>query len=627
MFHIKSEADYSQQYQAAKADPKKFWSEIADNFFWFEKWQEVMNCDLQKAQIEWFKNGKTNLSYNCLDRHLEQGGDKIAIIWESNNPQEKSQKITYKELHAEVCKLANLLISRGIKKGDRVCIYMPMIPQGAIAMLACARIGAVHSVVFAGFSAKALAGRIQDCGAKMVITSDLLFRGDKKIELFEIVDEALKSCAGVESVLVYQRGEKKLSGEKIIIWQEEIKKVTSENKAEILDAEDPLFILYTSGSTGKPKGVLHTTGGYMVYAGYTFQNVFQYRENEIYFCSADIGWITGHSYLVYGPLLNGATSLMFEGIPTYPTAARFWEVIEKHKVNIFYTAPTAIRSLMQSGDKFVEGHDLSSLRVLGTVGEPINEEAWNWYNEKIGHKKCPIVDTWWQTETGGIMISSLAGVTQSKPAHAGKPLPGIVPLLFDDEVHEISANDKIGNLCFSQAWPGMARGVWKDPEKFFETYYKNFPGHYFAGDGAFKTADGLYRIIGRTDDVIKVSGHRLGTAEIENAINAHSAASESAVIGVPDKIKGEVIYAFVIAKQAKENLEDEVMQMVVKDIGSIAKPQKVFIVKDLPKTRSGKIMRRILKKIVAGEKDLGDISTLVNPEAVKNLQELSNNQK
>jgi acetyl-CoA synthetase len=646
MFHIKSKPDYEAQYQASIADPKKFWSEIAKNFFWFEKWQEVMNCDLSKGKISWFENGKTNISYNCLDRHLKILGDKVAVIWESNNPneknQEENQKLTYKELHEQTCQFANLLIARGIKKGDRVCIYMPMIVQGMIAMLACARIGAIHSVVFAGFSAKSLAGRIQDCGAKMLITADLLFRGEKKLKLLEIAQEALAECGEVKDVIVYSRTELRredgvtsslnlpphlydgvqFAGKNFLIWQDEITKYPTQNQAAILDSQDPLFILYTSGSTGKPKGILHSIAGYMIYAAYSFKNVFQYKESDIHFCTADIGWITGHSYLVYGPLLNGATIVMFEGIPTYPTPSRFWEVIEKHKVNIFYTAPTAIRSLMQSGDKFVEGRDLSSLKTLGTVGEPINEEAWNWYNEKVGSKKCPIVDTWWQTETGGIMISTMAGVTTSKPAHAGFPLPGIVPILFDDEGKEILEKNKIGNLCFKQAWPGMACGIWNDHEKFFKTYYEQFTGNYLSGDGAFLDENGLYRIIGRTDDVIKVSGHRLGTAEIENAINSNIKVSESAAIGVPHDIKGEVIYAFVIAKEKTENLEKEISAIIQKEIGAIARPEKIFLVNDLPKTRSGKIMRRILKKIVAGEEGLGDISTLVNPETIEQLKNL-----
>ena len=659
MFHIKSKADYEQQYQASVADPEKFWGEIAENFFWFEKWSKVSNCDLAQAQIEWFRDGKTNIAYNCLDRHLEKRADKIAIIWEANDPAKKSQKITYRELHEKTCQFANLLVSRGVKKGDRVCIYMPMIPQAVIAILACARIGAVHCVVFAGFSAKSLAGRIQDSGAKILITAESLSRGDKKIELLAIARETVAECDSIESVIVFknsfplppvERSRNLVSSassfapessndfdststslnsaaQPMITWQDEIAKYQTQHEAEICDAEDPLFILYTSGSTGKPKGILHSTGGYMTYAGYSFKNVFQYEENDIFFCSADIGWVTGHSYLVYGPLLNGATILMFEGVPTYPTPARFWEVIEKHKVNIFYTAPTAIRALMQKGDSFVEGHDLSSLKTLGTVGEPINEEAWQWYYEKVGNKKCSIVDTWWQTETGGILISSLAGVTKSKPACAGLPLPGIVPILFDDAGKEVSEKNKVGNLCFRQPWPGMARGVWGDKEKFFKTYYEQFRGNYFAGDGAFKNEDNLYRIIGRTDDVIKVSGHRLGTAEIENAINSHAKVSESAVIGVPHEIKGEGIYAFVILSslslvQSNEDLVNQIKEIIVKEIGAIARPEKIYFVSDLPKTRSGKIMRRILKKIIAGEEDLGDVSTLVNPDVVQQLKKL-----
>ncbi len=659
MFHIKSKADYDQQYQAAKADPEKFWGEIAKNFFWFKKWSKVSNCDLAQARIEWFRDGKTNIAYNCLDRHLEKSADKIAIIWEANDPAKESQKITYQELHEKTCQFANLLVSRGVKKGDRVCIYMPMIPQAVIAMLACARIGAVHCVVFAGFSAKSLAGRIQDSGAKILITAESLSRGDKKIELLAIAKEAVAECDSIESVIVFknnlplppvERSRNLVSSassfapessndfdsistslnsaaQPMITWQDEIAKYQTQHKAEICDAEDPLFILYTSGSTGKPKGILHSTGGYMTYVGYSFKNVFQYEENDIFFCSADIGWVTGHSYLVYGPLLNGATILMFEGVPTYPTPARFWEVIEKHKVNIFYTAPTAIRALMQKGDSFVEGHNLSSLKTLGTVGEPINEEAWQWYYEKVGNKKCSIVDTWWQTETGGILISSLAGVTKSKPACAGLPLPGIVPILFDDAGKEVSEKNKVGNLCLRQPWPGMARGVWGDKEKFFKTYYEQFPGNYFAGDGAFKNEDNLYRIIGRTDDVIKVSGHRLGTAEIENAINSHAKVSESAVIGVPHEIKGEGIYAFVILSslslvQSNEDLVNQIKEIIVKEIGAIARPEKIYFVSDLPKTRSGKIMRRILKKIIAGEEDLGDVSTLVNPDVVQQLKKL-----
>ncbi|MDX2083326.1 MAG: acetate--CoA ligase [Rickettsiales bacterium] len=623
MFFIQSKSDYEQQYQAAIADPEKFWGEIADNYSWFEKYRQVMNCDLSKPQIEWFKDGKTNIAYNCLDRHLQDSPDKIAIIWEGNEPDQPNQKLTYRQLHKQTCQLANLLVARGIKKGDRVCIYMPMIAPSVVAMLACARIGAVHCVVFAGFSAKSLADRIKDSQAKILITADLLFRGDKKIELLEIAREAVLQCNSVAEILVYKRGEAEiLKTKNLLIWQDEIAKHSTNHKSEACDSEDPLFILYTSGSTGNPKGIFHTTAGYMVYAGYSFKNVFHYQENDIFFCSADIGWITGHSYLVYGPLLNAATILMFEGIPTYPTPARFWDIIDKHKVNIFYTAPTAIRALMQKGDEFVKNHDLSSLKTLGTVGEPINEEAWQWYFEKIGNKKCPIVDTWWQTETGGILISSLAHVTASKPTHAGLPLPGIMPILFDEDGKKITKKNKVGNLCFAKPWPAMARGVWGDKEKFFKTYYQQFPNHYFSGDGAFESDDGYYRIIGRTDDVIKVSGHRLGTAEIENAVNSHLAVAESAVIGVPHDIKGEVIYVFVITKNSAKNLEKEISQIIEKEIGAIARPEKIYIVADLPKTRSGKIMRRILKKIITGVEDLGDTSTLVNPDSISNLKNL-----
>ncbi len=633
MFHIKSKSDYDQQYQVSIDDPQKFWGEVAGEYFWFQKWSEVSNCDLSQARIRWFENGKTNIAYNCLDRHLARHAEKIAIIWEGNDPPEKNRKITYKELHEKTCQFANLLIARGVKKGDRVCIYMPMIPESIFAILACARIGAVHCVVFAGFSAKALADRIKDCEAKILITADVLFRGDKKIELFEIAKDAASQCVALEEIILFERENQPLRDEvsdsirrlqtaRVLVWQDEIKNFPTTHQAEICDAEDPLFILYTSGSTGKPKGILHTTGGYMTYVGYSFKNVFQCEENDVFFCSADIGWITGHSYLVYGPLLNGATILMFEGIPTHPTPARFWEVIEKHKVNIFYTAPTAIRALMQKGDSFVLGHDLSSLKTLGSVGEPINEEAWQWFFEKIGNKKCPIVDTWWQTETGGILISTMSGVFDSKPAHAGLPLPGIMPILFDDAGKKITQKNKVGNLALAQPWPAMARGVWGDFEKFSKTYYEPFSNHYFAGDGAFQNDDGSYRIIGRTDDVIKVSGHRLGTAEIENAINSHEKIAESAVIGVPHEIKGEAIYAFVITKSSAQNFAEEITEIIQKEIGAIAKPEKIYFVADLPKTRSGKIMRRILKKIVAGEEDLGDVSTLVNPEAIEQLKNL-----
>jgi acetyl-CoA synthetase len=629
-FQISSQEEYNQQYQESVQDPKLFWSKIANNFFWFEKWQEVMDCDFSKAKINWFLGGKTNLAYNCLDRHLEKNGDKIAIISEGNDPQDENQKITYKELHKQTCKFANLLLAQGIKKGDRVCIYMPMIVESVVAILACCRIGAVSCVVFAGFSAKALAGRIKDSGAKMLITSDLLFRGDKKIELLEIAKEALQECDLVESVIVYKRSNKSIISQKplIKIWQEEIIKYSNICKAEICDSEDPLFILYTSGSTGKPKGILHTTAGYMIYAAYSFANVFQYKENDIFFCTADIGWITGHSYLVYGSLLNGATTLIFEGVPTHPNPSRFWEIIEKHQVNIFYTAPTAIRALMHKGDQFVDSFKMSSLKTLGSVGEPINEEAWLWYHEKVGKKQCAIVDTWWQTETGGILISSLSGVTESKATFAGKPLPGIKPVLLNEEGQEILENNKIGNLCFKDAWCGMTRGIWGDEKKFMETYFERFPNYYFAGDGAFRDENGNYRVIGRVDDVINVSGHRLGTAEIENVINMHEEISESAVIGYPHQIKGEGICAFVIFKthynhfQNSDQIKQETLSLIEKEIGAIARPDKIYLVSDLPKTRSGKIMRRILKKILAGEEDLGDISTLVNQDIVQEIKEI-----
>lgn len=624
-YKISSLEEYKKSYEDSMNDPEKFWSGISDEFSWFKKGEEVQNCDLTNGEISWFKDSSTNIAYNCIDRHLEERPDQIAIISEPNNPNEDVSTLTYSQLHKQVCQFANLLLSRGVESGDRVCIYMPMIAQGAIAMLACARIGAVHCVVFAGFSAKALADRIKDSGAKMLITSDLLFRGDKVINLSDIADEALKECESDCEVVIYQRGESEYrfnNAENVTIWQNEISKHSDEHKAAILDAEHPFFILYTSGSTGKPKGIVHSLGGYMVYAGYSFQNVFQYQENDVFFCSADIGWITGHSYLVYGPLLNGATTLMFEGVPTYPNPARFWEVIEKHKVNIFYTAPTAIRALMQKGDEFVQGHDLSSLRVLGTVGEPINEEAWQWYFDKVGNKRCSIVDTWWQTETGGILISSLAGITQSKPSYAGLPLPGISPILLDDEGQEVTQKDKIGNLCISKPWPGMARGVWNDRKKFLKTYYERFPGYYLAGDGAFRDESGTYRITGRNDDVINVSGHRLGTAEIENAINSHDQVSESAVIGMPHDIKGEAVYAFVITKSGIREIEGDITAIVQKEIGAIAKPDRIYLVDDLPKTRSGKIMRRILKKVLAGEESFGDISTLVNPEVIEYLKNL-----
>jgi len=620
---INSLAEYERRYNLAKNNPKEFWDNIAKNFNWFQKWNKTYASDFGKADTKWFLNGKTNLATNCLDRHLVTKANDIAIIWESNDVNTESKRLTYKELHAKTCQFANLLKQKGIEKGDRVCLYMPMIPEAVIAMLACARIGAVHSVVFAGFSATALADRIKNCEAKIVITSDRLFRGDKTLNLLDIVNDALEQdCNTVTDVITYKRSSDNLKSKaNLSIWQEEVINCKSECRAEELDSEDPLFILYTSGSTGKPKGVLHSTAGYMVYAAYSFQNVFQYEENDIFFCTADVGWITGHTYLTYGPLLSGATILMFEGVPTYPTPSRFWEIIEKHQVNIFYTAPTAIRALMLKGDQYVDNFDMSSLKTLGTVGEPINKEAWEWYNEKVGKNKCPIVDTWWQTETGGILISPLAGLTKTTPTYATKPLPGIEPILLDNNGQEVTEANVQGNLCFKQPWPSIIRSTWGDHNRCIETYFSQFPGYYFSGDGAFKSEQGDFRIIGRVDDVINVSGHRIGTAEIENAINMHEKITESAVIGFPHEVKGEGIHAFVIAKLNEENLEQEILHLVNQQIGAIAKPDKITIVPDLPKTRSGKIMRRILRKIAANENDLGDTSTLVNPEIVEKLKE------
>ncbi len=639
---ITSFKEYQQQYQQSLSNPDEFWADKAKNFHWFKPFTQVSNCDFTQANIEWFKDGVSSIAYNCLDRHIEAGkGDQVAIIHEPNDPKDEVTKLTYKELHAQVCQFAHMLEAKGIKAGDRVCIYMPMIIQGAVAMLACARIGAIHNVVFAGFSAKSLADRIQNSAAKMLITADILQRGEKKLELWEIAKEALAKCDSIENVILYKRNATSDSAQhqytqesttkkdiRIIrptIWQDEITNYPITHNCAQLPSEHPLFILYTSGSTGKPKGVVHSHGGYMVYTSYSFQNVFQYNDGDIFFCTADIGWITGHSYLLYAPLLSGGTTLMFEGVPTYPDASRFWQIIDKHKVNIFYTAPTAIRALMQKGDEYVVNYSLQSLKTLGSVGEPINKEAWQWYHEKVGKKLSTIVDTWWQTETGGILISALSGITPSEPTYAGLPLPGVAPLLLDDEGKEIKEANKTGNLCFKQAWPSMLRGVWGDEKKFKETYFAHFPGYYFAGDGAFKNEDGLFRIIGRVDDVINVSGHRLGTAEIENVINMNENVAESAVIGYPHEIKGEGICAFVIAKQLSskiDNLENEIIKQINSEIGAIAKPDKIFIVPDLPKTRSGKIMRRVLKKIIAKEKDLGDITTLMNPEVVAQIQDL-----
>lgn len=627
--YINNLPDYFKQYKKSIKNPKKFWDKIADeNFIWYQRWSKVVEFDMEKAEIKWFKNAKLNITKNCLDRHLEVRGTKTAIIWEPNNPQEEAQHITYKDLYERTNKMANVLTDLGISKGDRVCIYLPMIPELAVSMLACAKIGAIHSVIFAGFSATAVESRVNDCEAKLIITSDGGFRGNKTIALKEIIDEAIEKCPTVEKVLVVQRTHSKVEmKEGRDLWFHELyEKASAEFVTKIMDAEDPLFILYTSGSTGKPKGMLHTNAGYMVFMGYTFKTVFSYKENDIYWCTADIGWITGHSYILYGPLLNGATTLIFEGVPTFPEPDRFWEIIEKHKVNQFYTAPTAIRSLAKESADWVEKHDLSSLKVIGSVGEPINDEAWHWYNDHVGKKKCPIVDTWWQTETGGIMISPIPFVTPTKPTYATLPLPGIQPVLMDDKRNEISSNQVEGNLCIRYPWPGMARTIWKDHQRYKETYFTAFPGKYFSGDGALRDEVGYYRITGRVDDIVIVSGHNLGTAPIEDSINLHPAVAESAIVGFPHEIKGNALYGFVTLKETgesrdKENLKKEINQLLSDTIGPIAKLDKIQFVSGLPKTRSGKIMRRILRKIAEGDfSNFGDISTLLNPEIVEEIK-------
>ena len=621
--------DYFKQYKKSIKDPKKFWDKIADeNFVWYQRWNKVVKFDMEEAKIEWFKGAKLNITKNCLDRHLNTRGDKTAIIWEPNDPNEAAQHISYKELHERVCKMANVLTELGVEKGDRVCIYLPMIPELAVTMLACAKMGAVHSVIFAGFSASAVSSRVNDCEAKMIITSDGSYRGNKAIDLKGIIDEAVEKCPTVEKVLVVKRTntEVKMKEGRDFWLDDYYPKASADFVTKIMDAEDPLFILYTSGSTGKPKGMLHTTAGYMVYTGYTFKNVFNYRENDIYWCTADIGWITGHSYILYGPLTNGATTVIFEGVPTYPQPDRFWDVIEKHKVNQFYTAPTAIRSLAKESSEWVEKHDLSSLRVIGSVGEPINDEAWHWYNDHVGKKKCPIVDTWWQTETGGIMISPLPYVTPTKPTYATLPLPGIQPVLMDEKRNEIMGNQVDGNLCIRFPWPGIARTIWGDHQRYKETYFTAFPGKYFTGDGALRDEVGYYRITGRVDDVIIVSGHNLGTAPIEDSINLHPAVAESAIVGFPHDIKGNALYGFVILKETgesrvKEHVKKEINMLISDTIGPIAKLDKIQFVTGLPKTRSGKIMRRILRKIAEGDfSNFGDTSTLLNPEIVDEIK-------
>lgn len=626
---IKSFEQYQETYARSVNDPEGFWGDVAEHFYWKRKWSNVLRWNFDEPDINWFEGGKLNITENCLDRHIYRLGDQPAIIWEPNDPSEAHRVLTYKQLLEKVEQFGNVLKNNGVRKGDRVCIYLPMLPELVIAILACARLGAIHSVVFGGFSAQSIADRINDAGCKLVITSDGGFRGTKNIELKNIVDDALVQCPSVERVIVLTRSRTPVSMIKgrDVWWEDEVTKVETQGNppcpAEEMDSEDPLFVLYTSGSTGKPKGVVHTTGGYMVYAGYTFSNVFQYQPGDVHFCTADIGWITGHSYIVYGPLLQGATSLMFEGIPTWPDAGRFWDVVDKHQVNIFYTAPTAIRSLMAAGDQYLEGKDLSSIRVLGSVGEPINKEAWDWYNVNIGKEKAPIVDTWWQTENGGIMISPLAGITPTIPSYAMLPLPGIQPALMDEEGNEIEGNGVSGNLCIKFPWPGMIRTTYGDHERCKQTYFATYENMYFTGDGCLRDENGYYRITGRVDDVLNVSGHRIGTAEVENAINMHSDVIESAIVGYPHPVKGQGIYAYVIASghHVDEGLtRQDINQTVSRLIGAIARPDIIQFVSGLPKTRSGKIMRRILRKIAEGEtSNLGDTSTLLDPGVVQEI--------
>jgi acetyl-CoA synthetase len=631
---ITSFDQYRTAYERSLYDADNFWEEVAAGYHWRKRWDRVHSGGFEKVDFKWFEGAQLNITVNCLDRHLESFADKTAIIWEPNDPAESRRSITYQELHREVCRFANVLRQMGIQKGDTVCIYMPMIPELVVAMLGCARIGAIHSVVFGGFSAHSLAGRIQDAGSRLLITADGFYRGDKVVPLKKMADEALKDCPSLRQVIIYRRANLEISIEpgRDLFWDQVMASASDRCEAEIMEAEDPLFILYTSGSTGKPKGVLHTTAGYMVYAGYTFLNVFQYREHEVYWCTADIGWITGHSYVVYGPLLNGATSLMFEGVPSFPDWSRWWKIIEQHKVNILYTAPTAIRAFQAQGEGHLAGINLSSLRLLGTVGEPINEEAWEWYHRHVGGGNCPIVDTWWQTETGGILITPVGGVTPTKPSFATLPFPGVEPVIVRSDGAILNDIVAEGNLCLRRSWPGQARTIYKDHERFIQTYFTTYRGMYFTGDGCRRDADGFYRITGRVDDVIKVSGHRIGTAEVESAINEHPAVVESAVVPVPHDIKGEAIIAFVICRHrseesesagaGSESLEQEIIQTVSDSIGPIAKPERVYVVSGLPKTRSGKIMRRILRKIAEGHPEqTGDISTLLNPEIVEEIKQ------
>jgi len=627
-YHIKSLEEYFQVYRKSVRNPEVFWEEIAEeNFIWRKRWNEVLEWDFKIPRINWYKGAQLNITENCIDRHLYTRGEKIALLFEPNDPNANVEEITYNELHERVCKFANVLKDNGIRKGDRVCIYLPMIPELAVSMLACARIGAIHSVVFAGFSSSAVATRINDSDCKMVISSDGAFRGKKTIELKNIIDIAVKDCPCVETILIVKRTHSEvfmMEGRDKWI-QPLLDQASSICKPEIMDAEDPLFILYTSGSTGKPKGMVHSTAGYMVFTAYTFKNVFQYTENDIYWCTADIGWITGHSYIVYGPLANGATTVLFEGVPNYPDHGRFWQIIDKHKVNQFYTAPTAIRALARENLEYVERHDLTSLKIIGSVGEPINEEAWHWYNDNIGKQKSPVVDTWWQTETGGIMITPIPYSTPTIPTFATLPFPGIQPAIMDNEGNELKNNQVEGRLCIKFPWPSIARTIWNDHERYKKTYFSTFKNMYFTGDGVLRDSVGYYRITGRVDDVIIVSGHNLGTAPIEDAIDEHPAVAESAVVGFSHDIKGNALYGFVTLKEAGEsrdhsNLRNEINQLISERIGPIAKLDKIQFTEGLPKTRSGKIMRRILRKIANKDiHELGDTSTLLNPEVVEEI--------
>ena len=622
MQKINSFQEYEDQYKKSIENPSLFWEEIAQTFKWKKKWNRVLDWDFNKPKVSWFEGGKLNITENCLDRHLNSSSEKTALIWEPNNPNEVPKHISYKELHRDVCRFSNVLKSLGVKKGDRICLYMPMIPELTVAVLSCARIGAIHSVVFAGFSAQALQDRINDSECKLIITADGSFRGEKVLNLKSIVDQAIQNCGSIEHCIMVERtkAEVNLVPDRDLLWCELMEESNDYCDATEMESEETLFILYTSGSTGKPKGVVHSIAGYMVGAEYSFRNVFQYQEGDVYWCTADIGWITGHSYVIYGPLLSGATTVMFEGVPSYPDYGRFWEIVDKHKVSIFYTAPTAIRALEAQGLDFVTPYKLDSLKVLGTVGEPINEEAWQWYHTYIGKEKCPIVDTWWQTETGGMMIAPLAGITKLKPTYATLPLPGVQPCLVDEKGNEIEGLDVEGNLCIKYPWPSMIRTTYGDHNRCKEVYFSAYPGKYFTGDGCKRDADGFYRITGRVDDIINVSGHRIGTAEVEDAINQHEEVVESAVVGFPHSIKGQGIYAFVILSKNEFNPNDlcsQIHELVKKHIGPIARPEQIQFVSGLPKTRSGKIMRRILRKIASGEiNNFGDTSTLLDPEVV-----------